>query len=885
MEEEDEVYKMTYRLGNFILEVSLKWSFVIIIKDYDNIDIQSKRIINYIMGNQSKGKTYFIISFKEEISQNDVFECFKPYISDTELDIIYLTNFNIYETAEAIRILLGMDTAPINFAAKIYKETEGNPYFVYETIYALFLDNHIYIDDKGKWALDSVDLSKINISVNIDEISKNKINKLEPVKKEILNIISIFNTAVSIDILEGMTNISLDELPHLLESLIFIKILSRKMDDWGISYDFNSFSLKKSIYESLSDYSKFKYHEKASQILEKKFNEEKRENNDELIYHMSKSGKCEEAVDYLIISSDEMIKKNLYNQAIQFLNQSYDFFDEDDICLKRTKICLKLGDLYYKMGEYDKCHRYYNIAEKNALCYEDVKMIVDIYIKMVKLYYRMNDVKTCLEYSSMAKKEMKSLDYKKGMLDLILALSDLMIHRRKHSSYIKIIEKALKSVDDGDEYYYGMLMSVYGKILAKKYRYEESLNVMNESIEILEKLEEYEGLVSAINTMGIIHSDYYNDIEKAKEYFQRTLTISQRINNISYMVHGYNNLAEMYRVEDEFSESLNYYSKALELAERSKNIYVQAILHVNCALISMEMEDYKKYIKYMDKAKAILFTSKESGEAFKYYYNNEAEFYYNIGKFKEAIDYAQKSIDMCIIWGIEADSEAIMIINLCRAKLYGDMDFEKLMNFCQDTIDKKRYKVGRQASHKFAELYIEENAYDEAKRFLNLSEGYKDFINTPYLNFQQRFLTAMTCKGENRVSQLMDLIDSVDRIENNEIKSKFYCALGIDLFDEGDFYGALNYLISALNSLRILIDGVPKEYKIDFLISHNRHVTKEILLKLAQRITGKEGVMQGNATLVGEINDIDQCIDEYFDYKRFKDIIIKSENTIFMEKI
>lgn len=881
LEEEDEAYKMTYRLGNFILEASLKWPFIIIIKDYDNIDIQSKRIINYIMGNQSKGKTYFIVSFKDEISQNDVFECFRPYISDTEIDIICLTNFNIYETAEAIRISLGMDTAPINFAAKVYKETEGNPYLIYETIYALFLDKHIYIDDKGKWVLDDVDLSKINISVNIDEISKNKINKLEPIKKEILNIISIFNTAVSIDILEGMTDISLDELPALLQSLVHIKILSKKMDDWGISYDFNSFSLKKSIYESLSDHSKFKYHEKASQILEKKFNVEKRENNDELIYHMSKSGKCEEAVDYLIKSSDEMIKKNLYNQAIQFLNQSYDFFNEDDICLKRTEICLKLGDLYYQIGEYDKCHRYYKSAEKNALCYEDKKMLIDIYVKMVKLYYKMNDIKTCLKYSSMAKKEMKNIDYKEGMLDLILALGDLMMYRRKHNTCMRIIEKALKSLSNEDKYYHGMLMSVYGRILSKKRRYEEALNVLNESVVILEELGEYEGLVPAVNSIGAIYSDYYNDIEKAKEYFERTLAICQRINNISYMEYAYNNLAEVYRMEDKFNESLVYYSKALELAERTQNIYVQAVLHINCALISMEMEDYKKYIHYMDKAKAIISAYKESGDAIKYYYYNEAEFYYNIGQFKEALDYAQKSVDMCIGWGIEADPEAITIINLCKTKLYGDMDFERLMNFCRETFDKKRYKSGRQASHKFAELYINEKAYDEAKRFLNLSEEYKGFINTPYLAVQHGFLTAMTYNGESRVSQLTDLIDSVDRIENNEIKSKFYCALGIELFGEGNFYGALNYLISVLNSLRMLIDGVPKEYKINFLISHNRQVTKEILLELAQKITGKEGVIHGNASLVGEVNDIDQCIDEYFDYKRFKDIIIKSESTIY----
>ncbi len=877
-EEEDEAYKTTYRLGNFLLEASLKWPFIIVIKNYEYMDEQSKAIIKYIMANQNKGKTYFVFSFNKEISQNEVVKLFEPYLVDSELDIIYLSNFNIYETAEAIRILLGMDAAPINFAAKVYKETEGNPYFVYETIYELFLDNRIYVDDRGQWVFDDVDFSKINYSFNIDEMSQSKISKLEPVKKEILNIISVFNTAVSADILESILGTKVEELVPLLESLIYINILSRKMDDWGISYDFNSISLKKSIYESLSEYDKYKYHEKASQILEKKFNAEKRENKDELIYHMSKSGRCEEAVEYLIVSSNEMIKKGLFNQAIQFLEQSYGFFDEDDMCAKKTEVCLKLGDLYYQMGEYDKCRKYYKIAEKNVINSEDKRLISDVFIKMVKLNYKMNDIKKCLEYSKMAKIEIRSIGYKEGMLDLILALSDLMIYRRKHNSYMKIIEKSLNSLDDENKYYYGMLMSVYGRTLAKKYRFEEALNVLNESIEILEELKEYEGLVSALNAIGTIYSDYYNDIEKAKEYFERTLTICQRINNISYMVYSYNNLAEMYRVEDKFSESLNYYSKALGLAELSKNTYVQAMLQINCATISMEMEDFKKYIHFMDKARAILFTYKEFGEAMQYYYINEGIFHYLMGGFEDALDYAQKSVDMCINWGIQADSEAVLIINLCKAKLNENMDFGKLMGFCRETFDKKRYKTGRQACNKFAELFIDRESYDEAKNFLELSEAYKEYIDTYYLDAHYRYLIAMTYEGEKRVALLTNLIDLIDRLDNNEIKWKVYRSLGLELLNTGDYQGALNNLITSLNCLRMFIDGVPNEYKVKFLVSHNRNTVKEMLLKLAQKVTGKEGFLYGTATLIGEIKDVDQCINEYFDYKRFRDIIIKGDS-------
>lgn len=884
-EEDDESYKMAYRLGNFILETSLKWPFVIIIKNYDYIDEQSKKIINYVMRSQDKGKVCFVVSFYDEISHENVINYFKPQLQNSEIDIIQLSNFNIYETAEAIRILLGMGKAPIDFAAKLYRETEGNPYLVYKTIYAIFLDKHIYVDDKGNWVLNNVDFSKINLSVNIDEISQNKINKLDPAKRKVLDIISIFNTAMSIDILESMSGINLEELLSILESLIYLNILSRRMDDWGITYDFTSMSLKKTVYESIDEYTAFKYHEKASKILEKKYFLEKRENKDELIYQMSKSGRCAEAVDYLIISANDMIKKNLLSQAIQFLKQGYDLLDKDEICPRKTEVSIKLGDLYYQIGENNKCLRYYKIAEKNAQVFGDKRLLSDIYIKMIYVNYKRNDIKKCLEYSRLAKKEIKSIQYKEGMLDLILALSDLMIYRRKLTSLIGIIETVLKELNKDNKYYYGMLMSAYGRALYRKSRYEEAIKALNQSIETLEELQEYEGLVAAMSAMGTIYSEYYNDIKKAKEYFEKTLIICQRINNIPYMMLSYNNLAEIYRIEDLYNESLVYYNKALDLAERYPNIYIQSILYVNCAMVSMEMQNYKRYIQYMDKAKSVIFTYKDSGDAINHYYINEAIFFYLMGLYKDALNYSQKSVNVSESWGISIDSDLALVNILCKAKLYGEMNFCKLKDFCISIFENKSYKVSRLACHKIAELYIDQNNYDEAKSFLELSERFKEFIDTPYLDIVYKYLSAMTYKGKKRLDLLTALIEQADMLDNNEIKWKIYKSIGVELIETGDLFGALKNLITSFNCLRILVDGVPNDYKIQFLQSHNRNTVKEKLLILSQKITGQEGLVHGSVAFAGEIKDIDNSINEYFDYKNFKDLMIKDSGTSYKNDI
>lgn len=871
--------KTIYRLGNFILETSLFSPFIIIIKNFEYLDVKSRKILNYVLMMQGKSKVPFVVTFHDDISQKEAKESLNLNLKDFELDIVKLSKYNIYETAEAIRILLAMDCPPVEFAAKVYKETEGNPCLVHETIYALFLDKHIHTDNKGNWVFKDVDFSKIHLSIDIIEILQNKIKKLETNKKHILDIISIFDDAVPTDILASMCKTGLIELTPLLENLVSLNILTRKLDEWGISYYYTSVGLKKAVYGAIKHDIRTGYHEKASRILEEKF-KIKRENKNELIFQMAKGGRAKDAIEYLITISDEMIEKNLYKQAIRYLKSSLRLFDEKSTSKKRVEISIKLGDLLYKTGEYEKCLRYYKIAEEFVFVSEEKYLLTDIYIKKIYAYYRLNNIKKCLEYSRLAKKQIREIQYREGMLNLVLALSDLLIYRRKTNSIIKIMEKILKSLNEEDHYYYGMFMSIYGKALLKKSRHEEAMVVLKISAKILEELEEYEGLVVALNAMGVIYIDFYNEYKKAREYFEKTLAISQEINNINHMMLSYINIAEVNKNEELFGKSLNYIKKALDLVEYYPNIYTKSILYNNAAMTNLEMENYDKYIEYMVKGKPVIFENKDTGEVINHYYSNEAVFYYSMGMFKEAYENVKKSIEISKAWGIVIEPNVALVNVLSKIKLGGEMNYPELKESCLSLLNSKNYKVGRLACNKIAELYLDKNDKDEAKSFLELSAKYKEYVNTPILDIVYRYLYIVASEDIDKAGPLTSLAEEYDYLDNNEIKWKIYKAIGTDLADSGDTFGGLKNLITSFNHLRLLMENVPKEYKIQFLKSHNRITIKEKLVAVAQKITGQADIVQSVVSLSDRNDDIEHEISEYFDYKKFKDLIIKYENAI-----
>ena len=881
LKEEDESYKMVYRLGNFILETSLKWPFVIVLKDYNRIDALSKRVIDYIMKCQDRGKIYFVVSFDEEILYENAANYFKPQLSYDEIDTIQLTNYNIYETAEAIRILLGMSSAPIDFAAKVYRETEGNPSLVHETIYAAFSEKLIYTDDKGNWVLNNIDFSKITLSIDVDDILKNRIDKLKPREGKVLDIISIFKTPMPIDILESMSGIRASELLLLLDKVIYLNILSKKMDDWGATYDFTSMSLKKSIYEAIDDYKALEYHKKASQILEKKYSREERKNKDELIYQMAKSGRSIEAIDYLLKSSNDMIKNNLFSQAVQFLEQASDLVKKDVDISKAIEVSLKLGDLYYQISENCKCLEQYKIVEEKAKKLGDIYLIADIYIKMIYIYYRLNNIKKCLKYSRLAKKEIKASMYRKGKLDLILALSDLLIYRRKLNTFIKVVEKVLEDLNKDDRYYYGMFLSVYGTALVKKSRFKEAVRILKKAFEILDGLKEYESLTVVMNNLGIVYSVYYGDFKKAKKYFEEAIIICQRINSTHYLIKSYNNLAENYKREDAFKESLTYYNKALNLVEHYSGVYAQAMLYNSCAMISIEMEDYNKYKNYMEKAKDVIFSYKDTGDAIYHYYINESIFLYLMGIYGDALKNSQKALDLAKSWNIPIDSDLALVNTLCTIKLSKEMDYNELKMLCISLFKNKNYRASKLACNKISEFYLEKNDIKKAKSFLELSGKYGEFSSISQLNLNFKYLVAMTCSGKERLNKLKDLVEDADKFDNNELRWKIYKAIGLEAMESGDINNALKYMLTSFNCLRILVDEVPRDFKISFLNSHNRYTVKETLLVLSQKLTGEKCQCFGSPVINNEDKNIENAIDEYFYYKKFKDLLTRESNILY----
>ena len=123
-----EKYRVFNRILNYFKELSKDKIIYIIIDDLQNCNQIFLQLLDYLLNNIEKSNIFFVFSYYDKASKNEnIGKIIKNWVSSSNLIDMELKSFDLQETGELIRNILGMGKVPINFATILYKETLGNP--------------------------------------------------------------------------------------------------------------------------------------------------------------------------------------------------------------------------------------------------------------------------------------------------------------------------------------------------------------------------------------------------------------------------------------------------------------------------------------------------------------------------------------------------------------------------------------------------------------------------------------------------------------------------------------------------------------------------------------------------------------------------------------
>jgi len=208
-----------------------------------------------------------------------------------------------------------------------------------------------------------------------------------------------------------------------------------------------------------------------------------------------------------------------------------------------------------------------------------------------------------LEYSELALKLAKEIDFDSAEVRSLILIGSNLCRLNKLNEAIEISEQIIKRAEkENMQLEIADGRSIMAVAYAQGGDFDNSSKLYFENLKLFEKLNEKYLIAS---TLGNIATDFIEleNYDKALQYLNRSLEIGTEINNEVIIADQYTNLAGLYWMGyQDIEKSIEFYKKAIILAKKINDPYLEALNLLNIGHLYREMNTIDSSMFYIFKS-------------------------------------------------------------------------------------------------------------------------------------------------------------------------------------------------------------------------------------------------------------------------------------------
>ena len=822
---EKEKFRLINRANGFIEECINNIPIVIIIDNFHLADDFTIELIEYLIRKKLPNKNIMVImSYCDgECVLNKKFTEFRNNISQSNgVSNIFLKELSELEVGKMIQGILSMPRIPYKFADSIYEKTKGNPLFVEEVIKSFFNKKYIYVDEeKGYWTKDH-EYSKFVIPSDMHQVLLNQVKEMGELNYNILKTISIFKSAVSLEIIKNFIEEDYGDLEKVIEGLVSSGILCKKIEDRGFVFDFYNKFLKNLMYEKITDENRIDMHTLAAVLLENQYTAGGTEYIEELIYHLEKSNQEEKIIDYCIENAEKMKALKNRNDAIKNLTKAISIMDFSSEPVKNIKLIMDLASLHEQEGHIDLAVNYYLSIQKYNENIELHKYIIDSLIKVAAVYLSKNNIDSTVHYIEKVQTMLEKVDYLGGMLKSQGILASVYDKRQEYEKVQAICNDCIDKCIGEYEELKAMFYNHKGLAYLRSGRTNEALVTFEENIVICNKYNNINVLIKSLNNIGVIYGDYYQDDNKAIKYFLEIKDICEKNNMSSSEVDALINIGATYFSKEQYKISLQYFIEALEKCKKYEYEFHIFYCYNSLASVYLKLGDYANAYKYFELCNKELENYPNQGKDIGEFYFLASKINYKLGDLSKAQFYIHSALSIyehdesIFKWQAQALNEYIKF----HLRENDESLDENIKNII--TVASKITSMANRLNIFYdVIIFLYENGKQEHMiTILNEVNKIDIDVKNERVYVKKLYVDGLIGKKKS-IKLLNEAIEYSKKYKEIDIYWKIYTAIGDCYFDKKDYLYAVIYYFEACGILKDIILQLPLEYRLTYIKLNN----------------------------------------------------------------
>jgi len=304
-------------IKRILLRESMNQPLMVIFEDLHWIDEETQGFLNLLAESIGTAKILLLVNYRPEYSHQ--------WNSKTYYIQLRLDPLGKESAEEMLSALLGDGTELAPLKRLIVEKTEGNPFFMEETVQVLF-DENALVRDGGAVKL-TRSLAELKIPPTVQAILAARIDRLPQDAKDLLQTLAVIGREFPLSLIRAVVSIPDDETRRLLDVLQLGEFIYEQPAIGDSEYTFKHALTQEVSYNSVLMERRRQLHGRIGAALERLYANSIDDHLDELAHHYSRSGNSAKALDYLESAGLRAVRRLAYGEAMRNLGAALELLE------------------------------------------------------------------------------------------------------------------------------------------------------------------------------------------------------------------------------------------------------------------------------------------------------------------------------------------------------------------------------------------------------------------------------------------------------------------------------------------------------------------------------------------------------------------------------
>lgn len=332
---ETERYLLYGAAIGLLRHVAAERPVVLVVDDLQWADTASLQLLRHVVGEDPGLGLLVLGTFRDtEVSAGhplvDALAALWRMERVTRVDLQGLDDRGVVDLLEATA---GheLDEPGVELAHALYRETDGNPFFLSEVLRHLVETGALYRDDTtGRWVSD-LTLEELRLPDSVREVVGARVARLGPQATRVLSTAAVIGRDFDLELLTRATDTDTDDVLDLLEAAEAAALVREPATVAG-RFSFTHALIQRTLYQDLSTNRRARTHERIAEALEDLTAGRPGDRVGELAHHWAQAMRPTEvakAIDYAAKAGHAALEQLAPAEALRWYGQALELLGED----------------------------------------------------------------------------------------------------------------------------------------------------------------------------------------------------------------------------------------------------------------------------------------------------------------------------------------------------------------------------------------------------------------------------------------------------------------------------------------------------------------------------------------------------------------------------